>query len=86
MSHMFAEFSQDPNGIQYSFKTEQDYDNIESMRFWLDENSLEEYVIEDEGTLVILQDPSTNAEYVVESYGEGDFFSHGISVVYRTEY
>lgn len=66
---------QDP---EYSFITESDHDNIESMRLFIEENDLEDYVIEDDGTLVYLEHPDYDFQVALNSYGLGDFYTHGI--------
>lgn len=85
MNHIIEEVLENPEGIEYSFTTEKDLNNIESMGYWIEENDLEELVTEDDGTLVFLLDPETKTKFSVESYGQGDFFSHGIFVKVHTE-
>jgi hypothetical protein len=55
-----------------------DMDNIQSMQYFLEQVDIgEEYIVEDEGTLVILQHPSYDKKVAIHSGGLGDFFSHG---------
>lgn len=65
--------------LQFSFHTEEDLDNYESMALWLESNGLDDFVIEDEQSLVVLEHPDFDFQIDVQSYGEGDFYSHGIS-------
>jgi len=66
----------------HSFRTDEDLNNIEAMRVFLEEWDLTENVSEDDGTMVFLTHEEYDFEIVVESYGEGDFYSHG-TVIYR---
>lgn len=65
--------------LEFSFYTEEELDNYESMAHWLEANGLDEFVIEDEKSLVVLKHPNFEFEIEVQSYGEGDFHDHGIS-------
>lgn len=76
---IFADAS-DPAGASYDFTTEQDMDNIASMHHFIEENDLGDFVHEDDGTLVILEHPDYDFKVALESYGLGDFFTHGIGV------
>lgn len=67
-------------GVEFSFNSDVELDNIESMREWLESNELSDYVAEDEGTLVYLTDSDSGLSFSVESYGLGDFYSHAIAV------
>lgn len=66
-------------GLQFSFETEEDLNNYEAMGLWIEANGLDEFVTSDEQSLVYLKHPDFEFEVAVNSYGEGDFFSHGIS-------
>ncbi len=66
--------------LDYSYHSDNDMDNIESMNKFLEENSLGDYISEYDGTMVFLKHPDYNFEAVVTSSGLGDFFSHGIYV------
>lgn len=71
--------------LDYSFNSEKDMDNIESMSQFVEEHGLEEYITEDLGTLVILEHPEYNFKVSVTSEGLGDFFSHGIYLAKSVE-
>lgn len=71
--------------FDFSFHTEKDLDNIQAMYVFLEENGLEEYVSEDDGTLVFLEHEAYDFEVAVRSSGLGDFFSHGIYMVKADE-
>ena len=75
---LFDSVADDPSGAAYDFASEQDMDNIESMRHFIEENDLEDFVKEDDGTAVVLEHPEYGFYVGLDSYGLGDFFSHGI--------
>lgn len=75
---LFGTVADDPSGASYDFTTESDLDNIDSMRHFLEENDLEEFVKEDDGTAVVLEHPEYDFYVGLDSYGLGDFFTHGI--------
>lgn len=76
---IFEPFVQgNPSGSSYNFTSETDMDNIESMRHFIEENNLEDYVTEDDGTLVYLEHPDHEFYVALNSYGLGDFYTHGI--------
>jgi len=81
IQEIFSTIDTDPSThLDYSFSSENDMDNIESMRDFLESHDLEEYVSEDLGTLVTLDHPEYDFKVAVTSEGLGDFFSHGIYV------
>lgn len=85
VNEVFESFKNDKsNELYYSFKTEEDLNNIEAMRVFLEDHELENNVSEDDGTMVFLFHDDYDFKLIVESFGEGDFFSHGI-VVYLCE-
>ena len=76
VNEVFESFKNDKsNELYYSFKTEEDLNNIEAMRVFLEDH---------DGTMVFLFHDDYDFKLIVESFGEGDFFSHGI-VVYLCE-
>lgn len=66
--------------LDYSYHSDKDMDNIESMHKFLENYGLEDYVKMDDGTMVFLEHPDYDFEVVINSSGLGDFFSHGIYV------
>lgn len=66
--------------MDFSFTSEDDMDNNEAMRVFLEDHDLLENVAEDLGKMVFLDHDEYNFQVVVESEGQGDFYSHGIYV------
>lgn len=82
---IFATIQNDPNGASYDFTTEQDMDNIASMHHFIEEHDLGDFVKEDDGTLVILEHDDYDFCVALDSYGLGDFFTHGIGASRLTD-
>lgn len=82
---IFTIVRDDPAGASYDFTTEKDMDNIESMHHFIEENDLGDFVKEDDGTFVILEHPDYDFEVALDSYGLGDFFTHGIGASRLTD-
>ena len=80
VKEIFELCAQNSSGSEYGFTSEKDLNNIEAMQVWIEENGLEDFVVEDDGTLLFLEHPDYGFQVAVESYGLGDFFTHGISV------
>lgn len=59
-----------------------DMDNIQSMSHFLESipSSFNYDIEENEGTRVVLSHPSYKYKIRIDSYGLGDFFSHGFEV------
>ena len=55
--------------------------NIAALAHWIECSYLDEFVVEDEETAVLLRHPESGKEFWVVSYGLGDFYTHGIDVV-----
>jgi hypothetical protein len=68
-------------GCQYrivDYTDGMDMDNIQSMQYFLELVDIHaDYIVEDEGTLVVLNHPSYDKKVAIHSGGLGDFFSHG---------
>ena len=64
--------------LSWAFYTNYELDNIESMHEFIEENDLEAFVSDDDGTLVFLEHPDYEFEVALTSHGLGDFYSHGI--------
>lgn len=65
-------------GMSYRFNTKTSYDNIESMRIFVERIYKLEVnnIFIDDGTMVVLEHPDYDYRVRLDSGGEGDFKSH----------
>jgi hypothetical protein len=68
---------------QDSFTSDDELDNIGSLQRYVEDHDLEEYITEDEGTRVMLS--YRNHTIALDSYGLGDFHTHGIDATLDPE-
>lgn len=67
--------------VTYYFDTEDGLDNIESMKFFLNEVGIPNDLISlNDGTQVILKHPKYSYSLILNSSGNGDEFSHIVEV------
>lgn len=64
---------------EFCWNSDCELDNNEAMALFIDVNSLENYIVLNDGTLVYLFNPNNQMVITLESGGKGDMFSHGIS-------
>lgn len=80
IDEMFEAIKKNANEeFDFSFLSNDDLDNVEAMTQFLEESGLEDNVAEDDGTMVFLSHESYGFRIVVESFGLGDFYHHGIT-------
>lgn len=82
INEMFAAIEKDQTEeFEFNFTSENDLDNIDAMGHFLEESGFEDYVSEDDGTMVFLSHDEYDFRVVIESFGLGDFYTHGISAI-----
>lgn len=85
IDEIFEQLQDKDQHLDYSFSSDEDLNNVESMRVFLADYDLENNVYGDDGTLVVLFHDDYDFHVVVESYGGGDFFSHVIVAYQSTD-
>lgn len=81
IEEVFKTISKKPLEVfSYDFTTEQDLDNIKAMEVFIEGYELGDYVQEDDGTYVILTHPGYDFLVQAHSSGNGDFFSHNVTL------
>lgn len=81
IEEVFKTISKKPLEVfSYDFTTEQDLDNIKAMEVFIEDYELGDYVQEDDGTCVILTHPGYDFLVQAHSFGNGDFFSHNVTL------
>lgn len=77
ITEIFEKIAQYNIWVTY-FTTEEDLNNIQAMSRFVEENSLEGFIIEDEGTTALIALDGYDFKVALHSSGIGDCFTHVI--------
>lgn len=88
VDHLFRE-AHENDGASYriiDYSDGMEMDNIQSMQLFIECVGIDEaFIVEDEGTQIVLEHPDYGASLVIDSGGLGDFFSHGFDCHWDNE-